>query len=157
MCFLSWYSAHTSAFNVVCVCMYVYVGGVCVEMSVYEWPSDRSFIPIFPLQFFTFEQYKKLLNLTPLSPGVVSIKTQTPEHALTWKINRHTHYQEERYTQCQKSTIQLTCQSHRLVKQRQMPRLSLPAKWIHVNLNSPVNVQTSALFHVQTEVMQEYM
>lgn len=28
---------------------------------------------MFLLQFFTFEQYKKLLALTPLSPGLVSL------------------------------------------------------------------------------------
>uniref|UniRef100_A0A3B5KGH7 Mitochondrial 2-oxodicarboxylate carrier n=1 Tax=Takifugu rubripes TaxID=31033 RepID=A0A3B5KGH7_TAKRU len=32
--------------------------------------NEGSFIFLFSPQFFTFEQYKKLLNLTPLSPGV---------------------------------------------------------------------------------------
>lgn len=41
---------------------------------------------LFSLQFFTFEQYKKLLTLTPLSPGWVSVAhLNTPEHTLTWK------------------------------------------------------------------------
>lgn len=51
--------------------------------------GNSSFIFLFSPQFFTFEQYKKLLNLTPLSPGVVSPAHTTPEHTVTRK-NKHT-------------------------------------------------------------------
>ena len=47
---------------------------MCAEMSVYECDSLTAHLSqSSPPQFFTFEQYKKLLNLTPLSPGVVSL------------------------------------------------------------------------------------